>query len=84
MTTRVECGDYFGHREKALQAHATQIDPASVFFFAPLDIQRAAWPWEHFELASTRVPVSLPEKGLFTQLPENTEIDASTIRPELL
>ena len=83
-TTCVECGDYFAQREKALQAHATQIDPTSVFFFAPLDIQRVAWPWEHFELASTRVPVSLPEKGLFTQLPENTEIDASTIRPELL
>lgn len=80
VTTRVECGRYFGQREQALRAHATQIDPNSIFFFTPLDIQRAAWPWEHFELAATRVPVTLPEEGLFTQLPADTEVDARAAR----
>lgn len=83
VTTRVECGDYFDRREDALHAHATQIDPASVFFFAPLDIQRAAWPWEHFELAGTRIPVTLPEEGLFGQLPENPDEDAAAVAEPL-
>ncbi|HHY07064.1 MAG: mycothiol conjugate amidase Mca [Lawsonella sp.] len=71
VTTFVECADYFPHREAALKAHATQVDPGSSFFFAPIEIQQAAWPVENFELAATRVPVTVPENGLFTGIPEN-------------
>ncbi len=65
VTTRVECADYFPQRDDALRAHATQIDPNSEFFTAPIEWQRRLWPTEEFELARSRVPVSLPETDLF-------------------
>jgi mycothiol S-conjugate amidase len=65
VTTRVECAKYFPQRDDALRAHATQIDPTGDFFAAPIDWQQRLWPTEEFELARSRVPVSLPENDLF-------------------
>ncbi|RWA20664.1 GlcNAc-PI de-N-acetylase [Mycolicibacterium brumae DSM 44177] len=65
VTTRIQCADYFPHRDDALRAHATQIDPTGEFFTAPLEWQTRLWPTEEFELARSRVPVSLPENDLF-------------------
>ncbi|MBX7433523.1 mycothiol conjugate amidase Mca [Mycobacterium sp. Y57] len=66
VTTRVECANYFSRRDKALLAHATQIDPNSFFFSTPIEWQHRLWPTEEFELARSRVPVELPETDLFT------------------
>ncbi|KUI37143.1 mycothiol conjugate amidase Mca [Mycobacterium sp. IS-1496] len=71
VTTRVECAKYFPQRDDALRAHATQIDPNSFFFAAPIEWQERLWPTEEFELARSRVPVSLPETDLF----EGLEVD---------
>lgn len=65
VTTQVECGEYFPHRDDALRAHATQIDPNGVFFAVPLEWQQRLWPTEEFELAKTRVKTSIPETDLF-------------------
>lgn len=65
VTTRVECSKYFGIRDEALLAHATQIDPKSFFFSTPMEWQQRLWPTEEFELARSRVPVHLPETDLF-------------------
>ncbi len=65
ITTRVPCADYFGVRDQALMAHATQIDPDGPFFHIPLDIQRAVWPTEDFELVESHVETILPEDDLF-------------------
>ncbi|OSC38385.1 mycothiol conjugate amidase Mca [Mycobacterium decipiens] len=65
VTTRVECSKYFGQRDDALRAHATQIDPNAEFFAAPLAWQERLWPTEEFELARSRIPVRLPEIELF-------------------
>ncbi len=65
VTTRIECSEYFYQRDEALLAHATQIDPKSFFFTTPMDWQQRLWPTEEFELARSRVPVSLPETDLF-------------------
>ncbi|BCI54730.1 mycothiol S-conjugate amidase [Mycolicibacterium litorale] len=65
VTTRVECAKYFPQRDDALRAHATQIDPNSFFFAAPLEWQERLWPTEEYELARSRVPVTLPESDLF-------------------
>ena len=65
MTTRIECSEYFAQRDDALRAHATQIDPNGDFFAAPIEWQQRLWPTEEFELARSRVPVSLPETDLF-------------------
>ena len=65
VTTRIECAKYFPQRDDALRAHATQIDPNSFFFATPMEWQQRLWPTEEFELARSRVPVSLPETDLF-------------------
>jgi mycothiol S-conjugate amidase len=66
VTTRIECAEYFSQRDDALRAHATQIDPHGHFFHAPIEWQQRLWPTEEFELARSRVPVSLPEDDLFS------------------
>ena len=65
MTTRVECSAYFGQRDDALRAHASQIDPNHDFFAAPIAWQVRLWPTEEYELARSRVPADLPETDLF-------------------
>jgi mycothiol S-conjugate amidase len=65
VTTRIECAKYFPQRDEALLAHATQIDPKSFFFTTPMEWQQRLWPTEEFELARSRIPVSLPETDLF-------------------
>jgi mycothiol S-conjugate amidase len=65
LTTHVPCGEFFEIRDKALLAHATQIDPDGGWFRVPMDVQREVWPTEDYELARSRVDVSLPEDDLF-------------------
>jgi mycothiol S-conjugate amidase len=70
VTTRVECGDYFEVRDRALLAHATQIDPNSRWFAVPLEIQREIWPTEDYELVRSLVDTTLPEDDLFSGVQE--------------
>ncbi|MGN0063034.1 MAG: mycothiol conjugate amidase Mca [Nocardioides sp.] len=65
LTTRVPCGDWFGVRDQALLAHATQIDPDSFWFAIPREIQQEVWPTEDFELVVSHVASQLPEDDLF-------------------
>ncbi len=65
ITTRVPCGEYFELRDRALLAHATQIDPDGPWFRIPLELQREVWPTEDYELARSLVDTSLPEEDLF-------------------
>nr|WP_281373268.1 mycothiol conjugate amidase Mca [Kineococcus aurantiacus] len=68
ITTRVECGEFFETRDRALLAHATQIDPDGWFFGVPLELQRELWPTEDFHLAISHVPTTTPEDDLFAGL----------------
>ncbi|MEV4614462.1 mycothiol conjugate amidase Mca [Kitasatospora sp. NPDC049258] len=68
ITTRVKCDDWFEIRDKALIAHATQIDPDGPWFRVPLDVQREVWPTEDYELAKSRIDTDLPEDDLFAGL----------------
>jgi len=70
VTTRIECGDYFGNRDRALLAHATQIDPDGFFFAVPRDLERSVWSVEEFELVESKVPTDLPEDDLFAGVRE--------------
>ncbi|KQX69383.1 mycothiol conjugate amidase Mca [Angustibacter sp. Root456] len=65
ITTRVPCADFFEVRDRALLAHATQIDPEGSWFAVPMEVQRRVWPTEDYELAHSHVEVSLPEDDLF-------------------
>jgi mycothiol S-conjugate amidase len=68
ITTRVPCAEYFPVRDRALLAHATQIDPDGPWFAVPLELQRAVWPTEDYELARTHVDSTIPEDDLFAGL----------------
>jgi mycothiol S-conjugate amidase len=70
ITTRVPCQDYFGVRDRALLAHATQIDPQSTWFACPREVQQAAWPTEDYHLARSLVDTGLPEDDLFAGIRE--------------
>jgi mycothiol S-conjugate amidase len=70
ITTQVPCADYFETRDRALLAHATQIDPNSSWFACPLDLQRQAWPTEDYHLARSLVDTELPEDDLFAGVRE--------------
>ena len=65
VTTRVECGRYFGVRDDALRAHATQVDPDGFWFRAPLEVQQKHWPTEDYELVRSHVDADVPEDDLF-------------------
>jgi mycothiol S-conjugate amidase len=65
ITTRVPCADYFGVRDRALLAHATQVDPEGPWFSVPLDLQIEAWPTEDWQLVRSHVDSDLPEDDLF-------------------
>jgi mycothiol S-conjugate amidase len=70
ITTHVACGEYFGVRDEALKAHATQVDPDGFWFRVPLSVQQAAWPTEEFELARSFVDTATPEDDLFAGVRE--------------
>ncbi len=65
ITTRVPCSDWFGVRDQALLAHATQIDPDGHWFAIPREVQERVWPTEDFELVTSHVTSALPEDDLF-------------------
>ncbi len=53
-------------RREALLAHATQVDPASPFWFGlPDDVQDAIHPYEDYRLMRSRVDTPTPETDLF-------------------
>ncbi|MFN8137694.1 MAG: mycothiol conjugate amidase Mca [Propionicimonas sp.] len=76
LTTFVPCAQYFGVRNAALLAHATQIDPDGRWFAVPLEIQQAGWPTEDYQLVRSAVPVSLPEDDLFAGLRDTDNLGA--------
>jgi mycothiol S-conjugate amidase len=66
ITTRVPCAEWFPVRDRALLAHATQVDPNGMWFRVPMSLQQEAWPTEDYQLVSSKVEVGpLPENDLF-------------------
>jgi LmbE family N-acetylglucosaminyl deacetylase len=74
ITTQVPCGEFFGVRDEALKAHATQVDPEGFWFRCPLDVQQAAWPTEDYHLARSVVDSELPEDDLFAGVRESVSL----------
>jgi mycothiol S-conjugate amidase len=70
ITTQIDIAEFYEVREKALLAHATQVDPASPFWFGlPTDVVRDLHPWDDYILARSLVPTELPETDLFAGVP---------------
>ena len=76
ITTRVPCADYFGVRDQALLAHATQIDPDGHWFAIPRELQQQVWPTEDYELARSLVETELPEDDLFAGIRGRETLEA--------
>jgi len=76
ISTRVPCSDYFEVRDRALLAHATQVDPDGLWFACPRDVQVQAWPTEDFELARSVVAVRDEEDDLFAGVRERAAASA--------
>ena len=74
VTTRIDVADHFAARDRALRAHATQIDPNGWFFMIPHEVQRTVWPWEDYELVRSLVPAPTPEDDLFAGLRASVEV----------
>ncbi|MQA02347.1 MAG: mycothiol conjugate amidase Mca [Streptosporangiales bacterium] len=73
VTTNVDCADYLEIRDRALLAHATQVDPNGHWFAVPLDVQQVAWPTDDYHLARSHVEVELPEADLFAGVRDRIE-----------
>ncbi len=69
VTTRIHCADWFERRDRALLAHATQIDPDGWFFSVPRDVQAKVWPFDDYEAAASVVPIVEVEDDLFAGIP---------------
>jgi mycothiol S-conjugate amidase len=70
ITTRVPIREHYEVREKALIAHATQIDPKASFWFGlPTEVARDVHPWDDYVLARSLVPTEIPESDLFAGVP---------------
>ena len=65
LTTQVPCAEYFAVRDRALLAHATQVDPEGSWFSVPLEVHQQAWPTEDWQLVHSEVATELPEDDLF-------------------
>jgi len=74
ITTRIVCDEYFEVRDEALRAHATQVDPDGFWFAVPLEIQRAVWPTEDYELVRSLVDSVQPEDDLFAGVRDAAEV----------
>ncbi len=83
ITTRVACSEYFDVRDRALLAHATQVDPGGVWFKVPLGLQRDVWPTEDYEAAVSYVPIGQDEDDLFAGLGSPEEADALAVKGDL-
>ncbi len=70
ITTRIQCSEYFEVRNRALIAHATQVDPNGGWFAVPTEVQRSAWPTEDYHLARSLVDSGRPEDDLFAGIRE--------------
>ena len=68
VTTRVDVAAWLGRQRDALIAHATQIDPSSVWFVIPDEVVAEVYPWEDYTLARSLVPTDDEETDLFAGL----------------
>lgn len=70
VTTRVPIRDFYEVREKALRAHATQVDPTEKFWFGlPTEVARDVHPFDDYVLARSLVDTDIPEDDLFAGVP---------------
>jgi mycothiol S-conjugate amidase len=81
----VPSGEYFEVRDRALIAHATQIDPNGGFFFGSRAQARRLWRTEEFELAidrTGRAPLDREQNFLESDLFAGVTDDDGDVVPD--
>lgn len=69
ITTSIDVSGLYPIRAGALRAHATQIDPASPFWFGlPDEVMAGIHPFDDYQRALSTVDVAEPEDDLFAGL----------------
>jgi len=69
-TTVIDIHGYASVRDRALLAHATQIDPTSKFWFGlPPEVAETLYPYDEYLLARSAAPPATPEDDLFAGIP---------------
>jgi mycothiol S-conjugate amidase len=71
ITTQVDVGKWLPQARDALIAHATQIDPNSVWFAVADEVVAELYPWEDYNLVRCLVSSPLPEWDLFAGIDED-------------
>jgi mycothiol S-conjugate amidase len=71
ITTQLDVGKWLPQARDALLAHATQIDPNSLWFAVADDVVAEIYPWEDYKLVRTLVETDLPEADLFAGIDED-------------
>ncbi len=75
ITTMIDIEGFAEVRFDALLAHATQIDPASPFWFGlPREVASAIHPYDDYILASSTVEVVTPETDLFAGVRSTADV----------
>lgn len=80
VTTRVPCADWFDVADRALLAHATQVDPEGPWFALGLAERQELWPTEDYELARSLVgdvPPGETEDDLFAGVRPTVRVTAA-------
>jgi mycothiol conjugate amidase Mca len=65
VTTGIAGGDAMGLKLAALRAHRSQIGPDFPYLSVPEEVIKQFFDVEHFALAISRVPTTIPESDLF-------------------
>ena len=68
VTASIDCGAQAARKRLALQAHASQLGPDFRLLALPLEVLRAQFPREYFQLACGPWPARRPETDLFAGL----------------
>ncbi len=69
ITTTVDVRAFADTKRAALAAHRSQVGPETFFLMLPPELWTLAFGVEEFVLATSHVPVRLPETDLFAGLP---------------
>jgi len=65
--------DFWDTKQAAIQCHATQLNPDSIFSALPSDVMRQLMAWECFQLAESYVGEDGDSHDLFTGLRSEAE-----------
>ena len=79
VTSVVDVRDGVPAQREALRAHHSQIDESFPLLSVPEDVMRDLFGNEHYQLALTRVPVTLPESDLFAGVDPDAALGATAL-----